>query len=634
MTNHMSKCGLAGRVVAVVFCSVLGWAFLFNRTAPDDAVWSPAVAISEDTSKLSVRSAGRSSNDSERTLEASGWTHQAARTVVKQQQEFWRLLDENGPEEVDDILSRLYARLGNSKRWLTAVESQPEYAGLLAASLDVDPQGPDLILDSLEQVPGHEVAIATLYQMGPRPEEVVRTARLLKEEGSLIPRLVERSAPRLIGLLQPEALPHEVEARRIYRRWFRRLAERGLSFSDERLDQIQAILLLHGPTVSARLDDDLAFRRRFIEEIAPLAEAILLKEGQDELEWGVRSGSPGIWEYLQEYGAQGRDWIEAEGAVAIDLLTAPEFRTVRSKVAEAVRFGDQQTIASLLDEDLRNRPLFIKLLERDLPPGTHAKALANLELDRIHAPSLLSYYFGLSDAALIQELGPPPEGPVTWLPGYLIYAAADKAIEGRHVGKLEMAFAALDAFEAIVIVKGASFGLKTVQRAIATEMERKGASVVAEKAARATSRQLLPWVLKRTAAGTREVMERASQSMTVDATKVIRLAFEGSGVGRETFRRFTKLEARVFMRGDRRVLIDFAAVGAKEHVLGRYLRSTAANGGVGEGFGAVVATETGSKAVNASVAQMDAWRKHVAAWWLAHATHSVDRIQATPTVIP
>ena len=45
--------------------------------------------------------------------------------------------------------------------------------------------------------------------------------------------------------------------------------------------------------------------------------------------------------------------------------------------------------------------------------------------------------------------------------------------------------------------------------------------------------------------------------MKADVTEALRFAFQKSGLGRDSFRHITDLEAKVFMRADRRVLIDF-----------------------------------------------------------------------------
>ena len=587
---------------------------------------APEAWTSDQTPPADVRT----DEEYQRALEAAGWTPAAARAVVANQADYWRLLDENGREEVDNLFGTLYARFRDHDRWLKKLESRPEYAGLLAGLFEIDGDGPDVFLDGLNSIRGHDATVDSLYQFGPRPKEALETAQLLKEEGALIPKLVERDALDLIGLFQPDRPPHDPEARRIYRRWARRLAERGLDSPDKRLDRIQAVLLIHATTVANRLDEDVDFRQRF-EDIAPLAESVLLKDGDDDLDWGVRAGAPAIWAYLQAYGEQGRQWFESQGTVAVDLLAAPEYRSVRKKVEEAVKSGDEATMAALLDDDLRSRPAFINLLERCLSAGTLAKALANLRADPKNAASLLDRYARLSDAALTKDLGPPPSGPLTWLPGYSLYELADKIHDGRDVGVFDVAFAAADAGEAIFMLKGGTKTLKAIVRAAVEDgATQRGAVAVARATTTTTERQLLPWMVKESGAATRTVMkeltERAAKAMTVDATKAVQLAFKGSGVGRDTFKKLTDLDARIFMRTDRRLFIDFSSTLAKDHVLGRYLRMTAVNGGVIEGAGVVL--PAGAKALKPAAAQLDAWRKHVGAWWLANANRTLDRMAA------
>ena len=113
----------------------------------------------------------------------------------------------------------------------------------------------------------------------------------------------------------------------------------------------------------------------------------------------------------------------------------------------------------------------------------------------------------------------------------------------------------------------------------------------------------------------------AGKATTFEVTKPIQLMFRYSGVSRETMKRLTGLEARLFMRSDARVFVRFtglprALVGSrtiaffertgKDLVLG-----TLAESEPGQGVLHTVA-ETGLSAKD----QLFEWKKQISAWWL------------------
>ena len=83
-----------------------------------------------------------------------------------------------------------------------------------------------------------------------------------------------------------------------------------------------------------------------------------------------------------------------------------------------------------------------------------AKALGNLASDRSQAPKLLRDYNGLDSAALVEELGPPPEGPHTWLPGYSVYYLAHKLSQGRDITGMDAVMATVDTVDIVFMAKG------------------------------------------------------------------------------------------------------------------------------------------------------------------------------------
>jgi len=99
-----------------------------------------------------------------------------------------------------------------------------------------------------------------------------------------------------------------------------------------------------------------------------------------------------------------------------------------------------------------------------------------------------------------------------------------------------------------------------------------------------------PWVEKS------RLMKSGIDDLTkVDVTEFVQWSFNKSGLGRKSYRRLTGLEARVFMRGDARVVID-----PKRGPFGQLLQETAEE--------ALVDTV-------GDVAER-AWAEHASSWWL------------------
>lgn len=90
-----------------------------------------------------------------------------------------------------------------------------------------------------------------------------------------------------------------------------------------------------------------------------------------------------------------------------------------------------------------------------------------------------------------------------------------------------------------------------------------------------------------------------------EATKPLQFLFEKTGVSRTTFKKWTGLEARVFMRNDAKVVIY-----PTQGLSGAILRETAANA-IGETTGEA-----------AKIAQK-AWQQNASGWWLMNATMDV-----------
>jgi hypothetical protein len=550
-------------------------------------------------------------------LISSGWDAAAARAVVELNAGCLAAVNDEIPEELGQILA-LWRRLGTIRHAQPALVRRPELAGLLAGSLEIAADGPERILKAFELFNGEDdVAVLTsLYMLSAAPEDGVALARTLDRDGDLILRLCRRHAWDAIVWF--DDLPPDRAGRDDYRRWLRDIFESALnSADDEALDRAQALLVIHSGRIRKKFASDPEFRREFLPRYWPMFERVLSAQS-DELSWAVYVGDPRVWDLLIGYPEEGEHVFRRHGALAVDLLVGDDYRECRQQVFDALQQGENEAvIAALYDDELRQQPLFRKLMQRALPGDTLAAALYKLTADSADAPRLLRYYDQLSDTALIEEIGGAPEGGQTWIPGYAIYYLGKKYAQGREIEGMDVVLAAVDAAEVVFVAKGASRGLKLVQQGLKDSAKKRGLTKVAKAVETASARQLHPAALREGHKAVRKgLRESLRDKASLDVTDIVRFAFRKSGIGRESFKRLTALEARVFMPADRRVVIDLAAMVGKDHVLGRFLAVSAVNAGVD----IVLQTDTGQGAVHTAAEKLQAWKQHVSVWWLAHAT--------------
>ena len=101
--------------------------------------------------------------------------------------------------------------------------------------------------------------------------------------------------------------------------------------------------------------------------------------------------------------------------------------------------------------------------------------------------------------------------------------------------------------------------------------------------------------------------------------------FHYSGVGRETWQRWTGLEARLFMRGDSRVFVrvgnlPVAILGARSTALLNRAAQDLSIGAVAESEPGQDVLRGGVRQVLSAKEQFRTWQQSVSAWWLLNAS--------------
>ena len=561
-----------------------------------------------------------------------GWTREAASAVADLNQDYFATQAEY-PEVLDKAVIRLRG-LGKYPSLMVRTVQHPEMAGLLAGVSQ--PRELDKALTDENCYP----AFAGMFQLFTEPAEQQLLANVLVRHRKTICALAGYGIPNPAVLFM---FPHAGLGAEEYGRWLDEALEQAMRSprADETLSEVVSLALNQGPELRHRMQIDADFRRAFRTRVWPalvrVTDCSRKPEGECDTAFEFLADEPRVWDLLMQ--PDGELLLESRGLLAVELLVDDPNdsgfpASLRPLAREALLEGDNETLGVLLR--FQDEPLFRQLVLRgDLDSDLRQRVLADLAKTcpegAVQCPKLdqrLRDLGGFSVATLREDLAPSPSGPQTWLPLYSTYYLAKKLAQGRDVDAWDIGFAALDGLTIYAVVgaggKLITQGLKSGGKTIAKQT----AEAAAKQGAKKTLGTSVAWVAQLAnkgrlmAAATKQYFRpliAASQRLNatvgqltqVDITKPLQWIFQKTGVGRETIKRITGLEARVFMRSDARVLISPGKGKA-----GAFLRETADNA-AGEG---VMGNELAQQAAGQAINSVRAWQQHASAWWLANAT--------------
>ena len=565
-------------------------------------------------------------------LVSAGWPHAAANAVVTLNTRWFCRLRDDQPEELKRQRVMLQ-QLGQFPQVFDVLEHRPEIAGLLAQSDD-----PTAVADSLRD-DGHYDLLSSLYLRHIAPEDAQALARAWDRHGDLIARLTQR------GLTGAELVfmgGEEEPGDREYGSWLEVYFKESLTRPDEELAADVGLVLIQGPTLRHRLEDDAEFRRTFLEDLWPSYARVIVEAhlGPETFVW-----APEIWDLLRL--THGEALLRRWGLLAIALLFGPQGaypKDLHPELIQMLLHGDNAKIRALYR--FRGEPLLHHILRRHgLSESTRLAFLDRLDRFPAEGPETLKRFDQYGDRAFAEELGPPVSGPVTWIPlYYTVYEVPKKVLQGRPVSMMEFLQAVAD--PAFFLLPGAKGAEKAAGEALKTTLVGRARQLAIKQlgvqpAKKLTEKELAPWLLTEILAQIQRPMAAAlAKHSTLEITGPVRFLYGTSGVGRASFRRLTDLEARLFMRGDARVFIrlDRALAGT---VAGRFLNETAQAAGIG----ATVESPFGQNAVQNVISNIrenskelleasESWKEHVSAWWLMNATEMLGRTGTTGAASP
>jgi len=580
-----------------------------------------------------------------RDLVDSGWDAEAAKAVAELNDEFFRIQREENPGGFSRQMILLRG-LGKHARLTKFLIEHPETAGLLASVDDPLP-----IAESMEESAEDYDLVSSCYVQHVAPDDAQALALALKSNHELICRLKGR------GLIGAEVLfifDREDESAIAYESWLREVLQARLQASEEELSSLVNFVMKNGPAIRQRLRSDPEFRMRFPSALWPKLFRAVPSPGMFE----HFADEPRVWDLLML--PEGEILTRRCGLLAIDLLygypDVPGYpnsyaKELRPQVIQLLLQGDEMTIDGLYR--YRNEPLFAKLLSRSLSSDTLRAAISKLrQAGPAYPDKLIKYARIKSNQGLAEEVGPPShDGLIKWVPlYYTVYDVPRKIMQGRDPSAMDWFQAIVDPAFLVVDIVSAGGGRvvrETVTeggRTVAEAALKKGAGEAwvttlrhtglelparqlgEEAAAKLGEKALAKWTVTSTLTEIRNaIVSTVGKATTFDVTRPVQFMFTYSGIGRNSWKQITGMEARLFMRGDAKVFVRFtklagAVVGSRTAA---FLERTAKDLTIG----AIAESEPGQRttvgAVGLAISAKDqllAWRKQVSAWWLLNSS--------------
>ncbi len=332
--------------------------------------------------------------------------------------------------------------------------------------------------------------------------------------------------------------------------------------------------------------------------------------------------SPGSWRVLAEFDDRAMLAMEQTGVFVVQLLNDKDLlQDARQRDfiltmcgAPPASSGGSSADSESWDIYLRRieDPAFRKFIVRFDDYEMFRRALYNVRLAGDNWYEKVVYWDSLSDQALREELKPPPEGPVAYVPGYSIYYLARKSAQGRDVGAMDVMAASADALDfafmaaslgassvAINALKKAGKELteesvKKIGKEVAEEIQERASKELGESLSKSLSKNVRDNVLKTVRQRVKDEGENwlkrnsdelltrlrlmyshLDEATQVDITGIVRESFRQSKIGRRSYKLTTGLEPRIFMRGDRRIV--FKPTKVPDTPAGRFLMASAEN---------------------------------------------------------
>lgn len=576
----------------------------------------------------------------------SGWDREAATALLKLNGEFFTLQEDENPNGLEKNIKFLKG-LGKHPEIQPLIKQHPELALLLAGA-----ENPHLIAEVFDSIHEDYERLVGIFQQYCDTRDATFAALAFKNNREVIFNLQKK------GVISPEVLftfAREGAGFEEYEKWLRDELKSRQNASPEEFSSFLVFILNQGPGLRRRLNEKESFRGQFREVLWP---RFIRAAGDQKDNISLFLNDERVWDLLAL--DKGEILLKDCGSIATDLLFGipttdqyPYPQELHPQVIQILLSKKEVPISALMK--FRGNQLFYELLKRSIAPSTLSAALNKVFESGGYYQEKLKQFSKLSDTALAEEVGPEPSGVITWIPFYYtVYEIPKKVLQGRTPtgmdlvsGTLDIVFLVPDLLSAgattvprKALVMGTKEGVKTIEKelagkAVVASLREAGLELATKKltksvAGKLSDKELTQWTVTATLLETKKwLAEVLGKAVTFEITKPVKLMFELSGVGRESMKKWTGLEARVFMRGDARVFVRLDKV--PEKVLGpkgaKFFANTAENMAIGAASETKIAEEAIRLGVSTAIKTKEEleklnWQRHVSAWWFINNSYS------------
>ena len=455
--------------------------------------------------------------------------------------------------------------------------------------------------------------VLSLYALYATPDEAIQLSRILNrvDNKKYIVELTKQNMYDLSFISIFELLESTYETNPdvapIYQKWLYSELNQMIKThpNTDGYDNYYLIILSQSVPIIESLKTSAHFRDNFLTFYWPKYEQLLNSIPRDEnYEPKLLNyiSSNNIWKFWIAYPQDAYSLLKIYGEMAPEILMNPAFlgsepqqKSAQKALITFMTTADEESRKSLYY--IPNNPdvytHLVKFLARDIDKSFIQKginALANAELPSSGTSALkeLEYWETLSDKTLLKDdaFRSDQFSIISLLPGYDIGVLICKCVDGRRVSNSDLVMAGLDgAFigidaiaivtaipsggGSVVAVEGMKNGVKGSAKAGAKVVSGVAAQNVTRTATRTLTKDTIKTVEKRTMLSSIKaarktlrnegvkLAESFSKLGKVDITDQLRRLFTNSSMKCSAFKKWSGLDARIFMRSDRRVFFDF-----------------------------------------------------------------------------
>jgi hypothetical protein len=510
-------------------------------------------------------------------LTDAGFSPDTADKIVERNLISWEILAENDPKELEAQLNQV-AKIGKHRNTHYTLQRQPELAGLYAESLKISNDAPQK-LDKVFQNPQYAFYFKNFCHLHTLDiKSCLVAAEQYQKNGDIILNLYNAGRSIPVPETYFDANPSNREAIEVYNQ-FRRLfiLDALNSTSQDECDEKLDYIYHSAYELREILDRDDDVRIHFLDSYFPVMKRVAESNRDSELSL---LNTPLIFKLLKKQ--EGEQLLKRHGTAAVNAL-APfmEKDPIVMNYAVNAMLNRNDVVLYALDR-FRNDKELKNLLSRNISETDKEKLLQEVYENSDGGLKRLQYYDRLSDSALNDDLH-PYEGVGSYVPGYAVYKMIRKKINGQDVTVLEVTGAIIDGGFIVTEVAlaiptaGASLSgtaLRTAAKQTVEGQLRKVGSRTAELAGkRMAEKELVLGGKKITQGNTSKLLGQVAEQtlakegtnlLKLDASPLVRTTFDKArmfGISADKFKKYTGLDARIFMRPDRKVVLNFAALG-------------------------------------------------------------------------